>query len=123
MCLKGGEVDNNNNQHKTKRMSHHLLHKKPMRKQRRLNRCNTIDKIRGKWISEAWEEAMDAIEGEIASLRKANKHWNIPFISLSNHLYGETTFLKTWASRCANIGRRSSDGCLGFGNARSWTIN
>jgi hypothetical protein len=27
MCLKGGEMDSNNNQHKTKKMFFHLLHK------------------------------------------------------------------------------------------------
>jgi hypothetical protein len=36
---------------------------------------------RGKWISEALEEAIDAIENEITSLRKASRHWNIPFTS------------------------------------------
>ncbi len=33
---------------------------------------------------------MDAIENGIISLRKANRHWNIPFTSLSHHLYGKT---------------------------------
>jgi hypothetical protein len=45
-------------------------------------------------FSEALEEAMDAIEGGIISLNKANRHWNIPLISLSNHLYGKTTSRK-----------------------------
>jgi hypothetical protein len=94
MCLRRGEIDNNSKQHKTKKMSHHLLHKKPTRKQIRLNRCNTIDKTKGKWTSETLEEAMDAIEGGIISSRKASRHCNIPFTSLSNHLYGKTTFRK-----------------------------
>ncbi len=50
MWFKGGEMDNNNNQHKTKRMSHHLLHKEPTRKQKRLNRWNIVNKIKSKWI-------------------------------------------------------------------------
>jgi hypothetical protein len=33
---------------------------------------------------------MDAIENETASLRKANRHWNTPLTSLSDHLYGKT---------------------------------
>jgi hypothetical protein len=37
---------------------------------------------------------MDAFEGGIISLRKASKHWNIPLISLSNHLYGKSTSRK-----------------------------
>jgi hypothetical protein len=37
---------------------------------------------------------MDAIEGGIISSRKASRHCNIPLISLSNHLYGKTTFKK-----------------------------
>jgi hypothetical protein len=37
---------------------------------------------------------MDAIESGIISSRKASRHCNIPFISLSSHLYGKTTFKK-----------------------------
>jgi hypothetical protein len=33
---------------------------------------------------------MDAIENGTTSLRKASRHWNIPFTSLFNHLYGKT---------------------------------
>jgi hypothetical protein len=36
------------------------------------------------------EEAMDAIENGTTSLRKANRHYNIHFTSLSDHLYGKT---------------------------------
>jgi len=36
------------------------------------------------------EEAMDAIENGTTSLRKANRHWNIPLTSLFDHLYGKT---------------------------------
>jgi hypothetical protein len=61
----------------------------PTRKQRKINRCNPLI-TRGKWRSETLEEAMDAIENGTTSLRKANKHWNIPFTSLFNHLYGNT---------------------------------
>jgi hypothetical protein len=32
---------------------------------------------------------MDAIENGTTSLRKASRHWNIPFISLFDHLYGK----------------------------------
>jgi hypothetical protein len=62
---------------------------KPTRKQRRVNRCNPLI-TRGKWICEALEEAMDAIENGTTSLRKSSRHWNVPFISLSDHLYGKT---------------------------------
>jgi hypothetical protein len=33
---------------------------------------------------------MDVIENGTTSLKKASTHWNIPFTSLSNHLYGRT---------------------------------
>jgi hypothetical protein len=33
---------------------------------------------------------MDAIENGITSLKKASRHWNIPFTSLFDHLYGKT---------------------------------
>jgi len=58
------------------------------RKQKKVNRCNPLI-IRGKWTN-ALEEAMDAIENETTSLRKASKHWNIPLTSSSDHLYGKT---------------------------------
>ncbi len=45
----------------------------PSRKQRRVNRCSPLI-IKGKWISEALEEAMDAIENGTISLKKANRH-------------------------------------------------
>ncbi len=38
------------------------------------NNSNT----RSKWTNEALEEAMDIVEGGIISLKKANRHWNIP---------------------------------------------
>ncbi len=53
-----------------------------------MNRCNLLI-IRGKWINEALEEAMDAIENG-TSLKKANRHWNIYLTSLFDHLYGKT---------------------------------
>jgi hypothetical protein len=40
----------------------------------RLNKCNTIDRTKGKWTNKTLEEAMDAIEGGIISSRKASKH-------------------------------------------------
>ncbi len=33
---------------------------------------------------------MDVIENGTTSSRKADRHWNIPLTSLSNHLYGKT---------------------------------
>ncbi len=87
-------MDSNNNQHKTKKNVSPSFAQNPTRKQRKLNRCNIVDKIKSKWINEALEEAMDTIKGGIISLRKASKHCNIPLISLSNHLYGKTTFKK-----------------------------
>jgi hypothetical protein len=61
----------------------------PPRKQRKINICSPLI-IKGKWTSEALEEAMDAIENGTISLRKASRHWNIPLTSLSYHLYGKT---------------------------------
>jgi adenine-specific DNA methylase len=37
---------------------------------------------------------MDVMERGQTSLRKANKLWNIPLTSLSNHLNGKTTIQK-----------------------------
>jgi hypothetical protein len=37
---------------------------------------------------------MDVIENGTTSLRKASRHLNIDFTSLSNHLYGKTRFKK-----------------------------
>jgi hypothetical protein len=53
-------------------------------KQHRISGCITITR-KGKWTNEALEEAMDAIGNGKTSLRQANRHWNIPCISLSNH--------------------------------------
>jgi len=58
------------------------------RKQRRINKCDFLI-TRGKWTNEALEEAMDAIENGTTSLKKVSRHWNIPFTSLSDHLYGK----------------------------------
>jgi hypothetical protein len=33
---------------------------------------------------------MDVVERQVNSMKKANKHWNIPFSSLCNHLNGKT---------------------------------
>jgi hypothetical protein len=46
----------------------------PTKKQGKINRCNIVNKTRSKWISKTLEEAMDAIEGGITSLWKANRH-------------------------------------------------
>jgi hypothetical protein len=40
------------------------------------------------------EEAMDAVENGTISLKKSNRHWNIPFTSLFDHLYGKTRSMK-----------------------------
>jgi len=40
--------------------------------------------------NEALEEAMDAIENGTTSLKKANRHWNIPLTLLFDHLYRKT---------------------------------
>jgi hypothetical protein len=37
---------------------------------------------------------IDVVEKWIHSLRKANKAWNIPLSSLSNHLNGKTKYRK-----------------------------
>jgi hypothetical protein len=58
-----------------------------------VNRCNRLI-TRGKWTNKALEKAMDVIENGTTSLRKTNKHWNIPFTSLFDHLYGKTRFKK-----------------------------
>jgi transposase-like protein len=68
------------------------LGKEPTRK-KKVNKCNPLI-TKGKWISEALEEAMDAIENGTTSLRKASKDWNIPLSSLFDHLYGKTRFRK-----------------------------
>jgi hypothetical protein len=47
--------------------------REPTRKQRRVNRCRPLI-IKGKWISEALEEAIDVIENGTISLRKASRH-------------------------------------------------
>jgi len=39
----------------------------------RVNKCNPLI-TRGKWTNEAVKEAMDVIENETTSLRKAYKH-------------------------------------------------
>jgi hypothetical protein len=45
---------------------------------------------RGKWTNQQLEKAMDAIKKGLTSMRKTNKHWNIPLSSLSNHLNRRT---------------------------------
>jgi hypothetical protein len=57
-------------------------------KQRKHNRSNPIN-TKGKWNTQALEEAMDAIEKITTSLRKASRHWNIPLTSVFDHLYGK----------------------------------
>ncbi len=37
---------------------------------------------------------MDAIQNATTSLRKANRHWNILFTSLFDHLNGKTKYKK-----------------------------
>jgi hypothetical protein len=45
---------------------------------------------KGMWIDEALELGMDVIENGTFSLQRANKAWNIPMNSISNHLNGKT---------------------------------
>jgi hypothetical protein len=89
MSLIGGEMDYKRNQAKTRKMSHHFKNKTQQKKCKKFNKCNPLI-TRGKWTNEALEEAMDAIQNVTTSLRKANKHWNIPLTSLFNHLNGKT---------------------------------
>jgi hypothetical protein len=49
---------------------------------------------RRKWIDEALEEVMDAIEGDNTTVKKASRLWSIPLNSLSNHLNGKTRTMK-----------------------------
>jgi hypothetical protein len=44
------------------------------------------------WTNEMLEAIMDVVERGTRSLRKANKSWNIPMSSLTNHLNGKTIF-------------------------------
>jgi hypothetical protein len=41
-------------------------------------------------MDEALQTAMDVVERGTHSLKRANKSWNIPMSSLSNHLNGKT---------------------------------
>jgi len=59
-----------------------------------VNRSNPINTI-GKWNTQALEEAMDAFEKGITSLRKASRHLNIPLTLISNHFYGKKKSKKT----------------------------
>jgi len=96
---------------------------KATRKQKRLNICNIVNKTRGKSTNEALEEAMDVVEGGITSLRKASRHWNIPLTSLSNHVYGKTTFRKLGL---VGVLTKEKDQVMVAwlnDNARSWIVN
>jgi hypothetical protein len=73
--------------------------------------------IRSKWSNRALKEAMDAIEIRTTPLKKPSKHWNIPLISLSDHLYGKTRSRKRTTNKCTN-NKRLGCGFLGFGYAR-----
>lgn len=42
------------------------------------------------WTNEALKVTMDVVERGVISMRKTNKHWDIPLSSLSNHLNGKT---------------------------------
>jgi hypothetical protein len=46
------------------------------------------------WPDETLEAIMDAIEKRTCFLRRANKQWNIPLSSFSNHLIRKTRFRK-----------------------------
>jgi hypothetical protein len=45
---------------------------------------------RGMWMDETLEIAMDVVERRSHSLRRANRLWNIPMNSFSNHMNGKT---------------------------------
>jgi len=54
-----------------------------------VNRVVSINN-KGKWIDQALEEAMVAIEKATCSLKVARMSWNIPMTSFSNHLSGKS---------------------------------
>jgi hypothetical protein len=66
------------------------LELEPTKKQSNINIFTPIS-TRGKWTNQALEEAMDVVESRTSSLRKANRHWNISFTFLFDHLGGKTT--------------------------------
>jgi hypothetical protein len=70
-----------------RKMSHHLLNRTD-KKTKKINKCNILI-TKGKWTNEALKEAMDAIENGTTSLRKASRHWNIPFTSLFDICMGK----------------------------------
>jgi hypothetical protein len=47
-----------------------------------------------KWINHALKEAMEVVERRTHSLKKPSQFWNIPFISLFDHINGKTRFKK-----------------------------
>jgi hypothetical protein len=47
------------------------------------------NETKGKWTDEALEHAIDVVESGTL-LKKASKHWKIPFTSTSNHTNGKT---------------------------------
>jgi hypothetical protein len=56
----------------------------PIIKQRKVNRSNHIS-TRSKWSTYALEEAMDVVERNTTSLKKASRHWNIPLPLMFDH--------------------------------------
>jgi hypothetical protein len=66
-----------------------LVHKLKTKKLKLwLNRIPKISR-KGMWIDETPKVAMDVVEKKTNSLMRANKSWNIPLNSLSNHLNGK----------------------------------
>jgi hypothetical protein len=65
-----------------------------------LNRMPSTTR-KGMWPNKALETTVDVVERGTHSLRKANKSWNIPMSSPSNHLNGKI--------RSRNMGLK---GCL-----------
>jgi hypothetical protein len=45
---------------------------------------------RGMWTNEMLKATMDAIQRGTHPLKRANKSWNIPISSFTNHLNGKT---------------------------------
>jgi hypothetical protein len=54
--------------------------------------------MKGKWIDEALEKAMDVIKSGRTSLKQTNRHWKISRTSLSYHLNCKTRSRKCGSS-------------------------
>ncbi len=52
----------------------------------------TIIITRGGYAIESLKEAMDIMERGFTLLKRATHHWNMPIMSISNHLNGKIIF-------------------------------